>query len=110
MIQKFAPAITGLLDGFQHPAIRLQWVLACLTILAGIILHLEFQEWCFVLIAIGMVLVAEVFNTCVEKLCDLYSLEQNEKIRAIKDLSAGSVLIASLMALVLAIIILLRHI
>ena len=51
---------------------------------------------------------AEMFNTCIEKVCDLVSTEYNEKIRNIKDLSSGTVLFVSIMALIIALFILIN--
>ena len=54
-------------------------------------------------------IVAEILNTCIEKLCDLYTTERNEKIKFIKDLGAGGVLFASMIALSVGILIFIHH-
>ena len=46
-------------------------------------------EWCIVLMLIGMVYTAEVFNTAVEKLMDHLHPEHNPEVGHIKDLAAG---------------------
>ena len=62
-----------------------------------IVLRLDGTEWIMVIICIGMVISAEMLNTCIERICDLISAEKSEKIRFIKDLSAGAVLTASVL-------------
>jgi diacylglycerol kinase (ATP) len=49
--------------------------------------------------AIGFVWVAEMFNTCIERVMDFVSVHQHPEIKFIKDLAAGAVLVASVTAL-----------
>ena len=58
-----------------------------------------------VVFAIGFVWVAEIFNTCIERMMDYISLERHPDIKFIKDLASGAVLIAALTAVVVALII-----
>ena len=53
------------------------------------------------LILIGGVLSLETINSSIEKLCDLISMDIDPRIKTIKDLSAGAVLIFSVIALVI---------
>ena len=62
------------------------------------------------IMCIGMVLVCEILNTCIEKLCDLYSLKNDERIRFIKDLAAAAVLVSAFAALIIAMLILAAHV
>lgn len=50
--------------------------------------------------AIGFVWVAEMLNTCIERMMDLVSTEKNPEIGFIKDLAAGAVLVAAITALI----------
>lgn len=109
LTKKFLPAFHGLRDAWGHPAVRIQIILGILAVIAGFVLNLTILEWAFVVFAIGLVIGAEVFNTCIEKLCDLHSTEYDHRIEVIKDMSAGGVLIAALTALVIAVMILLEH-
>jgi diacylglycerol kinase len=63
------------------------------------------NEWISILLVIGMVLLSEAFNTAIEEISDFISPEYNEKIGKIKDLSAGAVLISSVVALIIGLII-----
>lgn len=53
-------------------------------------------------IAAGIVWVAEIINTAVEKIMDFISVEKRPAIKYIKDLSAAAVLVASLAAVIAA--------
>ncbi len=110
MKDKFANAFRGVKYAFLDHSVRLQMVLALCAVCAGVILKLESMEWAAVIICIGGVLTAEILNTCIEKVCDMYDSHPNEKIAVIKDLGAGAVLCMSLAALITALIILFRHI
>lgn len=109
MRNKFRVALIGILTGLRHRSIILQFALGAMAVLAGSALGLSAMEWTAVIICIAMVIMAEMFNTCIELLCDLHTREYNEMIKAIKDIAAGAVLIASIGALLCALIILYRH-
>lgn len=64
-------------------------------VIAGIFLHFSRMEWVAVVICIGMVLAAEIFNTAIELLVDLVSPEYHPLAGKVKDLAAGGVLICS---------------
>ncbi|HIA07274.1 MAG TPA: diacylglycerol kinase family protein [Flavobacteriales bacterium] len=81
------------------------WIhlLAIVFVIAlGIYTNLNLNEWLFIVFAIGLVLVAELVNTGIEYLGDAITDEENEKVRNAKDVSAGAVLMAALVALVIA--------
>lgn len=86
---------------------------ATLTILVGILAYI-FEvtriEAAVLFMAIIMVFAMEIMNTAIEKICDLIDENENSKIRFIKDGMAGAVLIASVIAVVVAILIFLPHI
>ena len=68
---------------------------------AGIYFGISKFEWLAVLLISALVISLETLNSAIERLCDLYSTQQNEKIAIIKDISAGAVLIATGFALVI---------
>ena len=108
--KKFLPAFAGLADGFRDSGIRVQYILALCAVMAGFVLKLSAGEWIAVIVCIGMVVASEMLNTCIEKLCDLYTMEEDARIKMIKDLAAGAVLVVGVASLACAIIILIRHI
>ena len=109
MINKFYVAFVGLVSSLKDRSTQIQYVLAILACIAAWMIGCNYYEWLAVLLCIGLVIVAEILNTCIEKLCDLYSTEKNEKIKYIKDLAAGGVLFASLIALTVGILIFVHH-
>ena len=61
-------------------------------------MHLDKYEWCIILFAIGLVIMAEIFNTAIEALTDIVSPNFNLIAKRVKDMSAAAVLIAAIMA------------
>jgi diacylglycerol kinase (ATP) len=84
---------------------RLHLLAAVVVIAASFYFRISSVEAVLVAISIGFVWMAEMFNTCIEKLIDFISLEKLPMLGSIKDLSAGAVLIASITALITALII-----
>ncbi|MDQ0594715.1 diacylglycerol kinase [Chryseobacterium ginsenosidimutans] len=58
-----------------------------------------------VLIVSFGVLIAEIFNTAIEKICDIIQPEFDKRIGFIKDISAGAVILMVIVAVVVGIIV-----
>lgn len=75
------------------------------VIVCGIFFNISRMEWIAVSICIGMVLMAEAFNSAIERLTDIVSPEYNKKAGKVKDLAAGAVLLAAIGAATVGLII-----
>lgn len=103
---RFRFAFAGIRYGLFHDrSIRLQALAGILAILAGLILQIGIHEWLWVFLSIALVLMAEIFNSCIEKTIDYISLERNPQARMIKDMAAAAVLVVSGFALIVALFI-----
>jgi Diacylglycerol kinase len=60
------------------------------------------NEMLALVFAIGFVWVAEMFNTCIERVMDYVSDQRHSDIKFIKDLAAGAVLTAAITAVAVA--------
>ena len=80
-------------------------LMALFVVLTGSYLQVSTAEWLWLIACIGMVMVAEIFNTAVEKLVDMVSPQHNERAGLIKDLAAGAVLVTAITAAVIGLII-----
>jgi diacylglycerol kinase (ATP) len=99
--------LAGLLRSEQNARIHL--VITFIVITLGFLFGINRTEWIAIIICIGMVIAAEAMNTAIEKLADVVSPEKNDRIRIVKDLSAGSVFLLAIMAVVTGIIIFLPY-
>ena len=108
--RSFAAAVTnathGIRDFFRYERNgRIQAIIAIIVLLAGALFQLSSLEWMFVLICICAVLSAEMMNSAVEHLCNLVQNDYHPLVKKIKDVSAGAVLVASLISIVIGLII-----
>ncbi len=105
-IKSFRFALKGvwLLITTEH-SIMVQLTIAILMTFIGWWLHISKNEWIFQILAIGLVLVAESLNTCIEKLCDFVHPDHHKKIGFIKDIAAGAVSFAAITAVIIGLII-----
>ena len=79
------------------------YIHTAITIIAlvlAIILRIHVFEWIALVIVIGMVWVAEIFNTVIEKTMDFISTERQPQIRKIKDMAAAAVLVTAIIAVI----------
>lgn len=86
-------------------SIMVQLGIGVLVSILGFLVGISPTEWMLQTLCIGMVLAAEGLNTAVENLCDFVKPEYDPKIGRIKDISAGGVGFAAVLAVVVGIII-----
>ncbi|ROI00127.1 diacylglycerol kinase family protein [Chryseobacterium daecheongense] len=73
-------------------------------------LNLSTVDTALVLIVSFGVLSAEIFNTAIEKICDIVQPEFDKRIGFIKDISAGAVLLMTLASVIVGIIVYWKYI
>lgn len=85
-------AIRGFYDAFRlEHSLKIQFGLG----LISVIVSLYIQSYSLAVINFMMaifVMSGEMFNTAIERLCDLVQPEKDERIREIKDIAAAAVL------------------
>jgi diacylglycerol kinase (ATP) len=62
-------------------------------------------EWSIILLCIGLVLSAEIINSSIESLTDMVSPEYDKLAGKVKDMAAGAVLFAAIIAAIVGFII-----
>lgn len=65
-------------------------VVLSMPILACFFFLRQWIDFSIILLAMGLVLVAELFNSAIEVLCDFVELQRNEQIRVTKDIAAAA--------------------
>lgn len=90
----------------RERSVRIHVVAAAGTVAVATWCDLAPRDWLFVLLAIALVLAAEMVNTAVEKVIDLYGTAWSPLAGAAKDVAAGAVLVCALYALAVAYVIL----
>jgi diacylglycerol kinase (ATP) len=88
---------------------RNAWIHAAasiLVILLAALLHVASLDWAILLLAIGLVWMAEFINSALEAVVDLASPDMHPLARVGKDVGAAAVLIAAITSAVVGLIIL----
>lgn len=107
-LKGFSYAFNGLGYTFSTQLnLKIHCLMTMLVIGLCFYLEINIMEWLWIIAAIGIVFMAELFNTALEVLVDMISPNYNPKAGIIKDISAAIVLIAAFMALLTGILILL---
>jgi len=98
-LKAFTYAFAGIHAGFyKELALKIHLCAFVILFVLAVCFKISFIETAFLLCSAGLVIAAEVFNTALEKVCDLVSLAQDGRIKYIKDLAAGAVFITLLVA------------
>ena len=99
-VKSFRYALEGIAAFFQseHNA-WLHFMATVAVITLASLVGVTKNELLALVFAIGFVWVAEMFNTCIERVMDFVSDQRHKEIKFIKDLAAGAVLTAALTAL-----------
>jgi diacylglycerol kinase (ATP) len=66
-------------------------VILSVPVLGGAFLFRQWVDVGLILLAMGLMLIAELFNSAIEVLCDFVEPQQNERIRVSKDIAAAAV-------------------
>jgi len=95
----FKAALKGIITAVKtEQNLRIQLGLAALAILLGFYFSISRWEWTVIVLHLGVVLSLECFNTFVEYLCDLVHPTFSSRVKSIKDIAAGAVLLSCLSA------------
>lgn len=85
-------------------------IIGSIAVFSGFYFEISFVKWLAIILSIGIVLAAELFNSAIEILADVVSPGYNEKIGLAKDVAAGAVLVTALMALAIGLIVFLPEV
>ncbi len=100
VIFKFSCAFKGLGIAFSTDnSFKVHFAVGVILIALGFFSHLQLWEWGVLIIALGLVVISELFNTAIEYLVKLFTQEYHELAEKLLDIAAGAVLFASFIAL-----------
>ena len=101
LIQSFSYALEGLGYAFKTVKnMRIHLLFTLLVTIGGIIFHITRLEYFICLIFIALVISLELVNTAIEEAVDLASPEIHILAKRAKDVAAGAVLFASVIAFI----------
>ncbi|KAF0196750.1 MAG: diacylglycerol kinase [Bacteroidetes bacterium] len=104
--RSFSAAFRGLWLIFRTERnARIHLAAAVLVTIAGCFLGISKTDWIIILLLFAIVIAAEMINTAIEKLADVVESGFSERVRDLKDISAGAVLWTSMVSVIIGIII-----
>jgi len=99
-------AINGIKEAFiRERNFRIHLCVAVVVLIVGVYFQINKIEWLFTLLAIYLVLVAELVNSLFERVIDYIKPEYSLYAKIIKDIAAGVVLLTALLSVVIGLII-----
>ncbi len=106
LINSFKYAFTGIVTSFKtEQNMKIHVLIMILVIIAGIVLKVSALDWIILVIMFALVISAELFNTVIETVVDMITMEKNEKAKIAKDIAAGAVLVLAIGSVIVGLII-----
>ncbi len=96
-VQKFANAVRGIVIGIRgQSSFHVHLPAAILVLALAAWLQLDWVQVSILLVCVSVVLMAELFNSCIETLAQAITSETNAAIKDALDIASGAVLTVSL--------------
>ena len=96
-------ALNGIIHAFKTERnLRIDYIMGALVLFISLFFDFSKLELITLIITIGFVLFAEMINSVVEYIVNLITQEYNLNAKAAKDIAAGGVLMASVIAVIVA--------
>ncbi len=110
-LYKFVYAYHGLVHGLKYDqSIRVQFVCALGALAISLLFHFTIEEIAIVMLFCALIIGLEFTNSSIERIMNLEEPEISKSVKHIKDMAAAGVLVASVFALIVGIMFILRHI
>ena len=102
IIQAFNAAIEGIIYTFKNERnMKIHYFLAVVVFTASLFLGLDRFEMILLVFAISLVVIAEMFNTAIEKTIDMITDEYHILAKIAKDTAAAAVLVFGLTSIII---------
>lgn len=109
--KSFSYSIEGLKYAYKFEQSMMIHVMATImVIIANIFFQVTAFEWLITILAIGMVLSAELINTAIEAVVDLVTLEIHPLAKIAKDCGSAATFVLAMMAAVIGCVIYIPYI
>jgi diacylglycerol kinase len=106
LVNSFRYAWQGILQSYKgEQNLKIHTFIAILVIVFGFFLKINYIEWLVCFILIGLVLMAEFFNTAIEYVVDLASPSIHPLAKAAKDTASAGVLMMTFISAIIGLVI-----
>ena len=106
LIDSFRYAFCGIVEAYKgEQNLKIHTVIAGFVVIASFFFHISYVEWLVCLVLIGLVLMAEFFNTAIEYVVDLASPDIHPLAKLAKDTASAGVLMMAIVSAIIGLII-----
>lgn len=106
LVNSFKYAGQGVYEAYLgEQNLKIHTVIAVLVVICGFIFKISYVEWLVCLVLIGLVIMAEFFNTALEYVVDLASPEIHPLAKMAKDTASAGVLMMAIISAIIGLII-----
>ncbi|MCX8082459.1 MAG: diacylglycerol kinase [bacterium] len=110
IVTSFNSALEGLFYSFKRERnIKIHTIFAFAVILLGLFFKLPLPEFILLLVVISIVFIAELINTVVEVVVDVFVSEYHYEAKKAKDISAAAVLVSAVLSVISGYLIFVKH-
>lgn len=89
---------------------RIHLGIALIVTALGFWFEISATDWCIVLIMIGIVISAELFNTSLECLADVVTKDHHPGIGKVKDIASAAVLVLCVISVIVGVLVFARYV
>ncbi len=108
LLRSFSCAARGVRLGLRERNFRIHLTAVCYVTVAAVLAELSRAELAALFLCFGLVTATELVNTAVEKLCDRVTTQRDPRIRDVKDIAAGAVLLTAASSVAVGIVLFCR--
>lgn len=110
LLKSYSYAFKGLFKTFREEQnLRIQTIASLIIFILGVYFKISRLEWALLVLVIGLVLVAEITNSAVERITDVLKPRINNYVKEIKDVMAAGVLLSSMAAIIVGLVVFLPY-
>lgn len=111
MMKSFRYAFEGIVTALKRERnMKIHFGMMILVIIAGFLFQINRYEWIACLFCFGLVISLELVNTAIEETANTIDKKYDASIKIIKDIAAGAVLVAAIIAAIIGLLIFLPKI
>ena len=89
-LRKFKIILSGLKYAVIYDFSVMYKIIISILIFIPVVIFREWLDASLIILATGIMLAAEMFNSAIEAICDFMETRHNEKIKIIKDIAASA--------------------
>lgn len=110
-MKSFGYSVKGFLTAVRAERnIRIHLGAALMVTALGFWFEISSADWCILLVMMGTVISAELFNTSIEILADVVTKEQHPGIGKVKDIASAAVLVLCVIAVIIGVIVFAKYV